>query len=204
MTVTNESCHVDKAKNRVNNYRKKLQGVLSAVKERADEPLSDVIETLIDGNKTVRSLCKKVSDFRSTDAARALARRVRSDQTGLWKYVCHFIGRLGAWLKAARFLFEHAADFADILSSSQTKIVPFEDCGKFAPPAEMWELETLLSRRLQPYYEVSKDRLDHLFGSDAFAAGSAQLEKCHQKGWRLQNTQKPLWPDPSKKETVSS
>ncbi|KAK5710311.1 hypothetical protein LTS12_028004, partial [Elasticomyces elasticus] len=143
---------VDKAKNRVNNYRKKLQDVLSAVKDRADEPLSDapdkllleIIETLIDENKTVRSLCKKSSDFRSTDAARELARRARRDQTGSWKYICHFIGRLGAWLKAARFLAEHAADFADILSSPQTKIVPSEDCGKFAPPAEMWELETLL------------------------------------------------------------
>ncbi|TKA61205.1 hypothetical protein B0A55_12809 [Friedmanniomyces simplex] len=182
---------VDKAKDRVNNYRKKLQGLIASVRERADESFPDekllikVIETLIDENKTVGSLCKKASDFRLTDDARTLARRARSDQTGLWRYVCHFIGRLGSWLKAARFLLEHAADFADILSSPLTEIVPFEDCGRFRPPPAMWELDTLLSRTLSPHFDVSKDRLDHLFGSGAFAAGSAQLRKCHERGWRL-------------------
>ncbi|TKA65349.1 hypothetical protein B0A55_12682 [Friedmanniomyces simplex] len=182
---------VGKAKERVNNYRKKLQGLIASVKERADESFPDekilikVIETLMDENKTVSSLCKKASDFRLTDDARTLVRSARSDQTGLWRYVCHFIGRLGAWLKAARFIFEHAADFADILSSPLTKIVPFEDCGTLRPPPEMWELDTLLSRTLSPTFDVSKDRLDLLFGSGAFAAGSAQLRKCHERGWRL-------------------
>lgn len=113
-----------------------------------------------------------------------LAEQARSDHTGLWKYICHFVGRLGAWHKAAHFLFRHAADFADVLSSPSIEIVPLEEPQGCPSPPEIWELGSLLSQTISPFFDLSKDRVDHLFGSGAFAAGSAQLKKYHERGWR--------------------
>ena len=147
--------------------------------------LIKAIDTLIDENRTVGALCKKAYEFRSTDHARELARIARQDQTGQWKHVCHFIGRLGSWLKAARFLFGHATCFPEILSNYEVKIVPIEDYTRFENPPPMRELGQLLLQTLPPHFDVSKARLEHLFGHGTFAVADSLLKECEANGWRL-------------------
>jgi len=147
--------------------------------------LIEKIDTLVDENKTVCTLCKKAYEFRSTGHARKLAERARKDPTDEWKHVCHFIGRLGAWLKASLFLFENASCFADILSNYEVKIVPIGDYTRFSTPQPMWDLQRLLLHTLPTHFDVSKARLEHLFGQGAWNVANSLLEECEATGWRL-------------------
>ncbi|KAK4551674.1 hypothetical protein LTR86_011005 [Recurvomyces mirabilis] len=182
---------VDKAKNRVNNYRKKLQGLITDMEQCEKKKSSEeklvlkVLRQLINENKNVRGLCRQASIFRTTEEATLLVAQARSDSAGLWKYICHFVGRLGAWYKAAQFVSRHAAAFTDVLSSPSVQIVPYEEPYRSFSPPEVWKLDTLLSRTITPVLHLSEERMDQLFGSGAFTAGSEQLKKCHDKGWRL-------------------
>lgn len=116
---------------------------------------------------------------------RKLSKRARKDPTDEWKHIGHFIGRLGAWFKACLFLFEHASDFLDILSNYEVQLVPSEDYTRFASPQSMWDLQRLLSKTLPTHFDVSKARLEHLFGQDAWEVANSRLKECEATGWRL-------------------
>jgi len=200
---------VHKAKDRVNNYRKKLQGRIAALKSRADElfpegqslwPLNftitdllcytehsliEAVDALVENNKHVSDLCRGAYDFRATDYARELIKRAWDEQDDNWTHICHFIGRLGSWLKATRFLFEHASHFAQILSNYEVVIAPIEQCMKSDAPPPFPDVEKLLLQTLPPHIEVSKARLEQLFGRGAFAVAQALLQDHRANGWRL-------------------
>lgn len=49
----------------------------------------------------------------------------------------------------------------------------------------MWELEQLLLQTLPPQFDVSRARLEHLFGHGAFDAAESLLKDHQSSGWRL-------------------
>ena len=150
-----------------------------------DSLLISTLTSLIEENKTVSSLCRVLYDFRRTACARKLFKHARHDQTGLWNLVCHFIGRLGAWRKAALLVCNHASDFKDVLRNHRIKAVPIRSSEPHSPSQPAPTLEDLLLHTLPSSVRISTERFCALFGPDSYATGTAKLEECRKKLWKL-------------------
>lgn len=150
-----------------------------------EKTLIEFITLLIDENIYYKDLCWKAYCFRTQPAARNLAQRAIHGSSSVWKHLCHYIGRLGSWYKAARFLSRKASIFVDILENCTVEVVPSEIPSVADPPTPMWELSRLLSQAMPDGFDMSIDRLEDIFGTSAIAAATADALRYQNRDLRL-------------------
>lgn len=91
-------------------------------------PGSSVLQKYLEKFSNCRDgerLCTLAFEFRHTEAFVELSGIIkRTHRSDIWPMIRHYIGRLGSWSKASRFLSTHASCFAHLLQNADARCVP--------------------------------------------------------------------------------